>query len=404
MATSLAEQLQRLATPQSRQLVDSKKRASILFDSKEAANKDRETIYDIGLSGLHELMVLNPIFAQFEHTLFDRTARDLVRSVESIDVNKNLDKQIKKFFIHLSPHFLLQPAHKCLEWLIRRFHINEYNINGFMMLILPYHETRIFVKCVQTMPLRDEKHTWHWLQVLQKPGITLSKQTLFNRAATDKFLLQFICKYVCDAVRELDTKAYMLQAMFGFYCTTVLGALDTAANITDWHISNIYPSLRKGLVSSVTDFCAASMMIMGQLVIKAKLSLKFLNVIISLLIGVTYSGLQSDAVILLSIIYQHQSETLNQISDETLSIIVTKKWIPTVLGTNYAEGVNILPFFLPLMASSLKNAQLKGNTWNACMSLCESLLMEVILKGDDAEPVIRYVLLSAFLFYVNLSI
>lgn len=390
MTTSLADQLKRLATPQTRQLVDSKKRASILFDSKEAANKDRETIFDIGLSGLRELIALNPLFTQFEQTLFDRTARDLVRSVESSDVNKNLDKQIKKFFIYLSPHFLLQPAHKCLEWLIRRYHIHEYNINDFMMLILPYHETRIFVKCVQTMPLRDEKNPWNWLIVIQKPGIPLSKQTLFNRAATDKFLLKYICKYVCDAVRELDMRSYMLQVMFAFYCTTVLGALDTASNITDWHISNIYTALRKGLISGVTDFCAASMMITGQLVIKAKLSRKFLDVIIQLLVEVSNPGLQVDAIILLALIYQTQNETLKQqISDETLKIIVTKKWIPSVLGLNYADSVPVLSFFLPLMSSCLKNAQLKVNSWKSSMAFCETLLMEVLFKGDDAEPVIR---------------
>lgn len=51
-STSLSEQLKRLQRPQTSQLVDSRKRPSILFDAKEAAEKDRETIFEIGLSGL----------------------------------------------------------------------------------------------------------------------------------------------------------------------------------------------------------------------------------------------------------------------------------------------------------------------------------------------------------------
>lgn len=49
--TSLSEQLKRLQRPQTSQLVDQRKRPSILFEAKEAAEKDRETIYEIGLSG-----------------------------------------------------------------------------------------------------------------------------------------------------------------------------------------------------------------------------------------------------------------------------------------------------------------------------------------------------------------
>lgn len=79
MSTSLAEQLRKLATPQSSLFVDSKKRDSILFNPKDAATKGRDTIYEIGLSGLEELIEINPVFSEFESTLFDRTAKDFER-------------------------------------------------------------------------------------------------------------------------------------------------------------------------------------------------------------------------------------------------------------------------------------------------------------------------------------
>jgi len=48
MATSLAAQLKKLRTPQTSLLLQDKKRDSLLFDPKEAANLDRETVLNIG--------------------------------------------------------------------------------------------------------------------------------------------------------------------------------------------------------------------------------------------------------------------------------------------------------------------------------------------------------------------
>lgn len=391
-STSLAEQLRRLATPQTGQIVDSKKRASILFDVKEAANKDREIIYDIGLSGLHELASLNPAFMQFEQTLFDRTARDLVRSVESTEVNARLNKNIKRFLIHLSPHFLLQPTYKCLEWLIRRFQIHEFNVDDFLMLILPYHETRMFIRCVQILNIRDSKHRWNWLHPLQKPGITLSKQVLFNRTATDAFLLKIVCKHTQDAVKELDLRAYTLQSWFAFFCTTLLGMLETTDVISEKQISAVFPVLAKGIASQVMDFCAASMMIVGYLVTKAQLAAPILEVFVQRVAKITHPGLQTDAIVLLVLCYQHQAQSLAEVSEESLELIVANKWVPSALSKNYLEKISILPFGLPLLSAALKMVQLKGKSWKMCKTFVENMLIEIAFSGHDAEAVIRYFL------------
>lgn len=389
MSTSLAEQLKRLSKPQTKNLVDSKKRASILFDVKEAAAKDRETIYDIGLSGLHELISINATFQKFEHTLFDKTARDLVRSVENTDVNRNLDLTIKQFMYMLSPHFMLLPAHKCLEWLIRRFDIHEYNKDDFVMLILPYHETRMFIRCVQTMSLRDDKDKWYWLSVLQRPGITLSKQVLFNRAASDRFLLKFICSSTYEAVKELGARAYTLQTLFAFYTTTVLGAFETLSEITDSHIANIMRSVSKGLASTVIDFCAASLMIIGQLAIKSTLSEKFLNDVTMKVSKIAHPNLQIEAVLLLVIIYARQN-SVKQISDELHRRLIANKWIPSTLNKLYIDdGINILPFYELLLTACLQNFQLKGPEWKQSIVFCENLLGDIKFHEHDVELIIK---------------
>ena len=48
--TSLAKQLQRLALPHTQAILgEDKKKASLLFDHKEAANIDRETFHALGI-------------------------------------------------------------------------------------------------------------------------------------------------------------------------------------------------------------------------------------------------------------------------------------------------------------------------------------------------------------------
>lgn len=116
MTTSLAQQLQKLAAPQtSGVLADARSRASILFDHKEAATKDRRAIYEIAVSGLQELTAFNPTFKEFQLTLFDEATLTLERAVENAEVNKLLDASITKFLRLLSPYFMLRPAHMCFS-------------------------------------------------------------------------------------------------------------------------------------------------------------------------------------------------------------------------------------------------------------------------------------------------
>lgn len=388
MSTSLADQLRRLKAPQTSTLVDSTKRASILFESAEAANKDRETIFEIGASGLNDLIALSPSFSQFEATLFNKNSLELQRAVESSEVNKHLNKTIKKFMVHLTPYLLLTPAHQCLEWLIRRFKIHAYNKDELMMLILPYHETRIFVKCVQVMQLKDQSDKWHWLNKIQKPGVPLSKQALLNRAASDKYFLKFVCESTTYAFQELESKSNTLQVYYAFFCTTVIGALEVA-RISDAHISNIYSALHIGLKSNSVDFCAASFMIIGQLVSKVKLSAKILDKMIQNVVNFRHSALRNDAIILLVLIYTTQEEMLKEIPEEAFYQLIHSKWIPSALAQIYSDKINILPFFLRLLSQCLKDVQSKSPSAKASQKMCESLLKECFFKPEEAKDVIR---------------
>ncbi|GCB83257.1 hypothetical protein scyTo_0023436, partial [Scyliorhinus torazame] len=166
--TSLAFQLKRLALPQNDLSLLSRKEApSLLFDCKEAAAIDRDTFFAIGCTGLEELIGIDPSFEEFQSTLFSQASKDLERSVQTKEVNAQLNKNILVFLTRLSPYFMLKPAQKCIEWLIHRFHIHLYNQDNLIGCVLPYHETKVFVRAIQLLQISDPTHRWHWLEPIQ---------------------------------------------------------------------------------------------------------------------------------------------------------------------------------------------------------------------------------------------
>ncbi|KAG8306428.1 HEAT repeat-containing protein 1 [Homalodisca vitripennis] len=270
--TSLAEQLKKLAVPQTSILVHSKKRTSLLYNPRDAADIDRATFYKIGLSGLEELKSIYARLAEFEKSLFDETSLHLERAVEDQQANAKLDQLINRFLILLSPYLNLDPAHKALEWLICRFHIHQYNIDSIMALIMPYHDTNIFARMIQILPLEGRGGKWIWLQPLKKEGIPMSKIFLLSRASSDTSFFKFICNLPLQGVQVHGEESVRLTTLFAFYCTTVIGALHQSPHVSEVQVTHLLPSLIAGLSSCHLDFAASAFMILGYLVTKIHLT------------------------------------------------------------------------------------------------------------------------------------
>ena len=157
--TDLAAQLQQLAVAQG---VDQGRRhlgkASLLYSFQEAADIDAETIQRIGVegeapmgrrrrrpgthslpppppglscddrtafpprsAGLDQLCALDARFQAYRRTLFGRAAASGDRDANTAELNQRLDAAITGFCTVLSSYFLLAPAFKALEWLVRKF-------------------------------------------------------------------------------------------------------------------------------------------------------------------------------------------------------------------------------------------------------------------------------------------
>ncbi|XP_066467559.1 HEAT repeat-containing protein 1 [Tiliqua scincoides] len=279
--TSLAHQLKRLALPQNDpSLLSRSEAASLLFDCKEAANIDRETFFAIGCTGLEELIGIDPSFETFQATLFSQVSKGLERSVQTKAVNQQLDENISLFLIHLSPYFMLKPAQKCLEWLIHRFHIHLYNPDSLVGCVLPYHETKLFVRVIQLLKIKDPTHKWHWLHPIQKPGVPLARGTLITHCYKDLGFMDFICSLVTRSVKAFSLHPGSLPQMrvlFTFYASTIVSALMAAERMTDTIVSKLLPYIQKGLKSSLVDYRAATYMIICQLAVKTTMETSLTN-------------------------------------------------------------------------------------------------------------------------------
>uniref|UniRef100_A0A2K5CHB5 HEAT repeat-containing protein 1 n=1 Tax=Aotus nancymaae TaxID=37293 RepID=A0A2K5CHB5_AOTNA len=286
--TSLAQQLQRLALPQSDPSLFSRDEvASLLFDPKEAATIDRDTAFAIGCTGLEELLGIDPSFEQFEAPLFSQLAKTLERSVQTKAVNKQLDENISLFLIHLSPYFLLKPAQKCLEWLIHRFHIHLYNQDSLIACVLPYHETRIFVRVIQLLKINNSKHKWFWLLPVKQSGVPLAKGTLITHCYKDLGFMDFICSLVTKSVKvfaEYPGSSAQLRVLLAFYASTIVSALVAAEDVSDSVIAKLFPYIQKGLKSSLPDYRAATYMIICQISVKVTMEDTFVNSLASQII------------------------------------------------------------------------------------------------------------------------
>lgn len=272
--TSLARQLERLAIPGQpslKQLV-SKKRASLLFDRKEAADIDIDTFYSLGCNGLEELISIDPTFAQFEDTLFQESCKEFERSVQTPDVLVELDKNLSVFLRRVSPYFLLKPAQKCLEWLIQAYRVNSYNVNDVMECILPFYETKLFARVVQLLPLKSSSSEWHWLRPLQRAGSPLSRLALVQHCISVPAFLVFICEMVSKSIAaNKHSPPGSLRSVLALYCTTVVLVLNSELGTSEEIIGRLLPYVLKGLKSRVVDYRAASYMIVGQLASKTAL-------------------------------------------------------------------------------------------------------------------------------------
>ena len=292
MTTSLAKQLKKLQIPgqfsQSERQGTSK--ASFLLTGKDAGTLDLDSIYWLGLNGLEELISIDPSFNKYTDTLFSESSRDFERSILTQEAAKKVDESISGFLRLLSPYFLLRPAHKCLEWLVRVYEVHKCNIDGLMECVLPYYETNLFARLVQILRLGDDASFWSWLSPIQKEGTPLSRLSLVQHCLSDGSFLSFICNMVSSSLSQDEgpscTNTH--RVLISFYVSTVCGVLERG-RVSEGLIGVLLPFIVNGLGSECGEYKCAMYMVSGLLTSKTQLSTKAINSLLESIINVRHN-------------------------------------------------------------------------------------------------------------------
>lgn len=119
---------------------------SLIYEPQVAQDQDFSFIHAVGVEGLRDLVSLDSRFAQFENNLFSDTSIDVDRYVQTQEQNDLLDKAISAFLSLIGPYLMLSPAVKALEWLVRRFHVNQMNAEQLLLCVLPYYDQDIYLR------------------------------------------------------------------------------------------------------------------------------------------------------------------------------------------------------------------------------------------------------------------
>ncbi|XP_055354273.1 HEAT repeat-containing protein 1-like [Paramacrobiotus metropolitanus] len=385
MATSLASQLKALAVPQTSAFARGvKKRASLLFDPSEAAKYDHKEILQISLEGLHDLQLLNEDFARYEDILFSPVSMEMERSVQNKELNAKLDENIGEFLRMLAPYFLHRPAHKALEWLIVRFHIHQYNVEAVMMMVLPFHDTNIFVRMVQVLEFSYHKK-WLWLEGIQRKGVPLQTPDLLKYLTKQPWLLELLLTELAKRSQNHWLVSVQNDVFLKFVIQICLGIFSNTS-VDNEIIALIVPNLSQCLQSTAADYRAAAYACLAVMVRQLPLEKAVVGKIIAALM--IAAGKFSDAVGVDAL--AACTSELGTVPKEMMDYLLNNgKFVELVWDC--IKQHNLGKLLAVIFRTGTKMLFAKGNLpRNALVDLMKKLLGEVSVEESQQNEMLRY--------------
>lgn len=232
--TSLARQLELLKLPQTSAHKEKHGSVSFLYDFFEAKTIDSDTHFSVALNGLDNLILLDPYIETYKNTIFHESSKQFDRGVKSNEVNEKINQVLEEFLFRVvSKYFQLSDTHKALEWLIYRYKVNEYNPDALIGSVLPYHETRLFVRLLQTCSVvkNPQNNRWYWLKSIQENGVPLSKSFLLDHCVSNLEFIRFITDSVFKSM-QIDPENTLFPSFLVSFLMNILERSTTEQIVT----------------------------------------------------------------------------------------------------------------------------------------------------------------------------
>ncbi|CAO3587277.1 unnamed protein product [Absidia cylindrospora] len=342
----------------------------IPFTAKEAADQDLETIYSLAHNGFLELVNLDGAFAPYETTLFSEKSKTINRVLLNAEENGKLNDSV--------------------GMAIRRFDIQKHNIEAVLVCILPFHETKVFVKMASLFEF-PAASPWEFLKSVQTSGVPLDCDVLVQKLTKSRYVLDFICKMVTTSTIKFST-------LYTFYAATITEFIKSAPHVTDDMSIAITKYLLDGLCADqVPELQMATFMILSQLSARAALNTEAITVITTTMITNCNEDLQKHC--LLTIIHLAQSQPNFNLSNGACSQLMDSATFGTHLSeiASHFATDRFIAFMIPHLIAAQKSQLLENAMTQGYLSrenirlVCENAMDGYLAIWNDKEKAGAYI-------------
>ncbi|KAA1474189.1 hypothetical protein DENSPDRAFT_781033 [Dentipellis sp. KUC8613] len=253
MVTSLAAQLAQNASLNSSLLVDRSRRkptASYLFTGRDADQHDLDSIHALASNAFLQLRQLSPALYTYEAVLFSDAAKGVDRTLLQADAAKELDANIKATLSLLGPFLMEAPTAKVLEWLVRRFRINEFNVEDVLALFLPYHESPHFAKMVTILHIQANSF-YSFLSAYKSAAQAVPRAALVQEMLRSPDLSRFVAALLPNALKK--GKGYAHHTLIAFHTGTLLDFIARSKTLDDAVLAFLLPAMLEPLQAEAPE-------------------------------------------------------------------------------------------------------------------------------------------------------
>ncbi|XP_010464227.1 PREDICTED: uncharacterized protein At3g06530 isoform X2 [Camelina sativa] len=377
MSSTMESQLQALKSVIKTQTEPSKRpftRPSILFSPKEAADFDIESIFELGLKGLEVLGNKDERFKNYMNDLFSHKSREIDRELLGKEENARIDASISSYLRLLSGYLQFRASLETLEYLIRRYKIDLYNVEDVVLCALPYHDTHAFVRIVQLLSTGNTK--WKFLDGVKNSGAPPPRSVIVQQCIRDSQVLEALCDYASRTKKYQPSKPVV-----SFSTAVVVGVLGSVPTVDGDIVKSILPFVDSGLQSGVKgclDQQAGALMVVGMLANRAVLNTNLIKRFMRAIIDIARehakesSDPQSLRLPFMALINFVQLQSVDLIPKKALDLLKEIRDISGIL-LGLSKEFNIKRFMAVLLDSLLLNSSSDDQCCEALASIVETV-------------------------------
>ncbi|KAL1412540.1 snoRNA-binding rRNA-processing protein utp10 [Vanrija albida] len=229
MPSSLASQLQNIASVDASRLTSrygQPSSKSYLFPPKVAEAQDLDAVFALAQSGFDELLHLDPEIEEFERELFSEAAKRTDRMMLNKEENDKLDETLARCLRRLGKWVGIMAGGKCIEWLVRRFRVHEFNTEVLLQAFLPYHDSPNFARILAILSLPTSSPYSAPFAPLVKAAQQVPREYITTAVSSARDPSLRLLTDVAESVKTAVDEKTVHRALLAFWTATLVDLLE----------------------------------------------------------------------------------------------------------------------------------------------------------------------------------